>query len=144
MIATHSRYSFHTGADGKGSFINDIEEHRYPVDGHHYWVLRMNPADAAQRGLAQHALVKVYNDRGAVICAADISDAVMPGVVKSFEASAEYQPVFVDGEWVDIGGSLNTLTSSRPQQKRTSSMSPNSCLVQVAAWTPARRQSAAV
>jgi trimethylamine-N-oxide reductase (cytochrome c) len=134
LLATHSRYSFHTGVDGKGSFTNDIAEHRHCIDGHYYWLLRMSPADAAARGIAHHSLVKVFNDRGAVICAADVSDLVMPGIVKSFEASAEYQPVQVNGEWVDIGGSLNVLTSSRPQQQRTSSMSPNSCLVQVERW----------
>jgi trimethylamine-N-oxide reductase (cytochrome c) len=62
----------------------------------------------------------------------------MPGVIKSSEASAEYQPVLVDGEWVDIGGSLNVLTPSRSQQQRTSSMSPNSCLVQAVPWGGAR------
>ena len=35
----------------------------------------------------------------------------------------------VDGERVEIGGCLNTLTSSRPQSRGTSSMAPNSCLV---------------
>jgi hypothetical protein len=68
------------------------------------------------------------------LCAADVADVVVPGAVKSFEASAEYQPVYVNGEWVDVGGSLNTLTPSRSQQQRTSSMSPNSCLVQVEPW----------
>jgi trimethylamine-N-oxide reductase (cytochrome c) len=134
LIATHSRYSFHTGVDGKGSFINDVAEHRHCIDGHYFWLLRMSAADAAARGIAHHSLVKVFNDRGAVICAADVADVVVPGAVKSFEASAEYQPVYVNGEWVDIGGSLNTLTPSRSQQQRTSSMSPNSCLVQVEPW----------
>jgi trimethylamine-N-oxide reductase (cytochrome c) len=57
------------------------------------------------------------------------------GVVKSFEASADYQPIEVNGEIVDIGGCMNTLTPSRPQMKGTSSMSPNSCLVQVETWS---------
>jgi len=134
LIATHSRYSFHTGVDSKGSFINDIAEHRHCINGHYYWLLRISSADAKARGIAHHDLVKVFNDRGAVICAADVSDVVVSGVVKSFEASAEFQPVEVNGEWVDIGGSLNVLTPSRPQQQRSSSMSPNSCLVQVEAW----------
>jgi hypothetical protein len=59
---------------------------------------------------------------------------IAPGVVKAFEASAEYQPVTIAGECVDIGGCLNTLTPSRSQIRGTSSMSPNSCLVEVVAW----------
>ena len=138
LLATHSRYSFHTGVDGKGSFTNDIVDHRRCIDGHYYWLARMNAADALPRGIESGSLVKIFNDRGAVVCAVDVSDLVMPGVIKSSEASAEYQPVLVDGEWVDIGGSLNVLTPSRSQQQRTSSMSPNSCLVQAVPWGRAR------
>jgi trimethylamine-N-oxide reductase (cytochrome c) len=134
LIATHSRYSFHTSVDGKGSFTNDIADHRMCVDGHYHWIVKMHPDDAQARGLTHRSLVKVFNDRGAVICAVDVSPLVRQGTVKSFEASAEYQPRFLNGEWVDIGGSLNILTSARPQQVRSSSMSPNSCLVQVAPW----------
>jgi trimethylamine-N-oxide reductase (cytochrome c) len=137
LVATHSRYSFHTNVDGKDSALNDIEDHRVRIGGHPYWLLRMNSADAAERGIRHHGLVKVFNDRGAVICAADVSPMVTRGVVKSFESSAEYLPIEVNGETVDIGGSLNVLTSSRPAMTGTSSMSPNACLVQVVPWTPA-------
>ena len=134
LIATHSRYSFHTNVDGKNSFVNDIEDHRVRIAGHAYWLLRINSVDARERGIVHHGLVKVFNDRGAVICAADVSPLVARGVVKSFEASAEYQPIEVDGETVDIGGSLNVLTPSRTAIRGTSSMAPNACLVQVVAW----------
>lgn len=134
LIATHSRYSFHTNVDGKGGFLDDVEDHRVRVDGHAYWLLRMNAEDAAERGIAHHDLVKVHNERGAVICAADVSPMVARGVVKSFESSAEYQPVEVGGEVVDIGGSMNVLTPSRTQIKGTHSMAPNSCMVEVGRW----------
>jgi molybdopterin guanine dinucleotide-containing S/N-oxide reductase-like protein len=144
MIAAHSRYSFHTGVDGKGSFINDIPDHRLCIDGHYYWLVRLSVQDASVRGIDHGALVKVFNDRGAVICAADVSPLVVPGVLRSAEASAEYRPIEIQGEWVDYGGSLNILTSSRSQSRGTSSMSPNSCLVQVSAWNgPSRPPKAA-
>ncbi len=138
MIATHSRFSFHTNVDGKNGFINDIEDHRALVDGHYYWLLRINTADAAARGIEDRSLVKVYNERGAVICAADVSVMLAPGVVKSFESSAVYRTIEVDGEKLEIGGCMNILTPSRPQVKGTSSMSPNSCLVEVASWRDTR------
>jgi trimethylamine-N-oxide reductase (cytochrome c) len=68
---------------------------------------------------------------------------VARGVVKSFESSAEYQMIEVDGERVEIGGCLNTLTPSRPQSRGTSSMAPNSCMVQVERWQNAERFAAA-
>lgn len=134
MIATHSRYSFHTSADGKNSFINDLAEHRTLVDGHYYWIVRLSEDDARSRGVGHGDLVKVFNERGAVICAADVSPMVARGVLKSYESSAEFQPRVINGETVDIGGCMNMLTSSRPQMKGTSSMSPNSCLVEVTKW----------
>ncbi len=135
LVANHSRYSFHTNVDGKGSFLNDIEDHRVRVDGHAYWLLRMNVDDAAARGIVHHDLVKVFNDRGAVVCAADVSALVVNGVVKSSQSSAEFQPVQVNGETVEIGGSLNVLTSSRMAMPNTHSMAPNSCMVQIEKWT---------
>ena len=134
MIATHSRYSFHTSVDGKNSYTNDIPDHRMLVAGRYFWIVKLAREDAARRGVVHGDLVKVFNDRGAVICAADVCGLVAPGVVKSYEASAEYLPVCVDGEWVDLGGCMNALTSSRSQSKGTSSMAPNSCLVQIEKW----------
>ena len=70
MLTPHSKYSFHTQGDGKDSFLLNIEDHRVKVDGYYYWIMRLNAQDAAERGINKHDLVKVYNDRGAVICAA--------------------------------------------------------------------------
>jgi trimethylamine-N-oxide reductase (cytochrome c) len=140
LIATHSRFSFHTQVDGKGSFTNDIEDHRLLVDGHYYWLIRISEVDARSRGISHRSLVKVFNERGTVICAADVSPLLAPGVVKSFEASAEYKVVVIDGQKVEIGGCMNTLTPSRSQIRRASSMSPNSCLVQVEPWQPEGRR----
>jgi molybdopterin guanine dinucleotide-containing S/N-oxide reductase-like protein len=134
LIATHSRYSFHTHQDGKQSALNSVEDHRVCIGGHFYWPLRMNDMDARERGIRHRDLVKVSNDRGAVICVADVSPMVGRGVVKSAESSAEYQMVVINGERVEIGGCLNLLTPSRSQSRGTSSMSPNSCLVQVGKW----------
>ena len=43
-----------------------------------------------------------------------------------------------DLETVEIGGCLNILTPDRPQARGTSSMAPNSCLVEVEKWRGAR------
>lgn len=138
LIATHSRFSFHTFSDGKNSYTNRIPDHRVRIAGHDFWLLRISADDASERGISHHDLVKVFNDRGVVICAADVSTLVVPGVVKSAEASAEFQLVEVAGETVEIGGCMNLLTPDRPQTQGTSSMSPNSCLVQIEKWQGAQ------
>ncbi|MBJ9658860.1 molybdopterin-dependent oxidoreductase [Burkholderia multivorans] len=130
MISTHSRYSFHTYGDGKDSTLNDIDDHRVRVDGHYYWVMRINPQDAAERKVRHHELIRVYNDRGSVICAADVSPMIAPGVCKAYESSAEVD-LFMDPRFgrVDRGGCVNLLTPRRPQVKHTDGMGSNSCLV---------------
>jgi len=44
-------------------------------------LLEMHPADAAARGIADGAVVRVYNDRGSYQCRARISARARPGVV---------------------------------------------------------------
>lgn len=135
MVSTHPRYSFHTFSDGKDSTINDIQDHRVLIDGYYYWVMKLNPADAAKRGIAHHSIIRVFNDRGSVLCAADVSPLVAPGMVKTYESCAVYDP-FDDPRFgsVDRGGSLNLLTPPRRQMKRTSGMATNSCLVEMEPW----------
>jgi trimethylamine-N-oxide reductase (cytochrome c) len=104
------------------------------VGGYDYWVLRMSAQDAAARGISHHDLVRVHNHRGAVICAADVSPLIAPGVVKTYQASAKFDPV-EDGERItDRGGCLNILTPRRPQIQGTEGMASNSCLVEVERW----------
>ena len=137
LLTSHSRYAFHTYGDGKDSTLNDIPDHRVKIDGHYYWVLRMHPIDAGERGIAHHDVVRVFNDRGSVLCAADVEPLVMQGVMKGFESSAEYD-TFEDARYgrIDRGGSLNVLTPSRVQVKGTSAMAPSACQVQVEKWIP--------
>ena len=81
LVSPHPRFSFHTQSDGKDSTILDVKDHRVLIDGHYYWIVRINPEDAAPRELKQHDLVKVFNDRGTVICATQVTGRVPPGTV---------------------------------------------------------------
>jgi trimethylamine-N-oxide reductase (cytochrome c) len=134
LVSPHSRYSFHTKGDGKGSSINDINDHRVEIDGYYYWIARINDADAADRGIAENDLVKLYNDRGAVICCAKPTQRVLPGIVHSRQASAVYDPVGEPGHSADRGGCINLLTPSRMQTEKVHSAAYNSCLIEVEKW----------
>ncbi len=134
LITVHPRYSFHTYGDGKDSSISDLSEHRILVDGFRYWILRINARDAETRGIRQHDLVKVYNARGAVICAADITATTMPGVVRANESCAEFDLISTPEGPVERGGCLNLLTPARTMSKTADGISPNSCLVEVRKW----------
>ena len=134
LISPHPRYSFHTMGDGKHSWVNDIKEHRVPIDGYYYWIIRVNSRDGVSRGLRDNDLVKVFNDRGAVICAARLTERLPPGTVHSYEGSAVYDPLGEPGTSPDRGGCINLLTPSRPIIKKSHSIAANSCLVQIEKW----------
>ena len=53
LVSPHPRFSFHTMGDGKGSWTDDVKDHRMLIDGHHYWILRLNSRDAEARGIAE-------------------------------------------------------------------------------------------
>jgi len=134
LISPHPRFSFHTMGDAKDSIINDIKDHRVLIDGYYYWIVRINSKDAEARGIKQSDLVKVFNDRGAVICAAQVTERVPPGTVHSYESSATYDPIGEPGYSADRGGCINQLTPSRMMIKQSHSMAANSCLVQIQKW----------
>jgi molybdopterin guanine dinucleotide-containing S/N-oxide reductase-like protein len=134
LITPHPRFSFHTMGDAKDSWINDVKDHRVLIDGYYYWIVRINPKDAADRAIEENNLVKVFNDRGAVICAARVTERIPPGTVHSYESSANYDPVGEPGYSVDRGGCINQLTPSRAMIKQSHSMAANSCLVQIKKW----------
>jgi trimethylamine-N-oxide reductase (cytochrome c) len=134
LISPHPRYSFHTQSDAKNCVTNDIEDHRILVSEYYYWIIRLNSIDAAMRGIKQHDLVKVYNDRGAVICAALLTERIPPGCAHSYEGSAKYDPIGEPGESIDRGGCINMLTPKRAIIRKSHSMAGNSCLIQIEKW----------
>ena len=96
--------------------------------------MRINSADATAYGIANNDLVKVYNDRGAVICAAYITERLSKGIIQGHESSAVYDPLGKPGESVDRGGCLNLLSPARSQAKNTHSMAISTCMAQIEKW----------
>lgn len=134
LISPHSRFSYHTMNDGKDSSTNDIPEHRVKVNGYYYWVMRINAQDAAKRGIKMHDLILAYNDRGSVVCAAEVTERLPEGVVHSYSASGVYDPMGEPGHSVDRGGCINQLTPKRSIAKKVTGTAANSCLIQVERW----------
>jgi trimethylamine-N-oxide reductase (cytochrome c) len=132
LISPHPRFSFHTMGDAKESWVNEVKDHRVlKEDGYYYWIIRINSKDADKRGIQENDLVKVFNDRGAVICAAQVTERLPTGTVHSYESCADYDPLGEPGESVDRSGCINILTPSRYITKNSAGMAPNSCLVEI-------------
>jgi len=135
LIVPHPRMSFHTHHDSHTPWLGEIPAHRLYKDGHYWQVVRMHPTDAEVRGIKQGDIVKLYNDRAAVLGIVQLTERMRPGVVHSYEGSARYEPVEPGNpSSPDRGGCINALSSSRLISKHVSGMAPNSCLVEVSRW----------
>ena len=135
LISPHPRFSFHTHHDKHVSWLGEIPGHRVSKDGYYWWVIRIHPADAEARGIKNGDIVKVYNDRGAVLCIAQVTGRLRPGVVHSYGSAGKYDPVEQGKPGsVDKGGCINLLTSCRMMSKNAPGMAPNSCLVEISDW----------
>ena len=113
----HSQYD--NAAVSLGSKINGRE----PV--------RMNPADAEARGLQQHDIVRVFNDRGACLAGVLISEHIRPGVIQ-LSTGAWYDPLEpgVPGT-LDKHGNPNVLTYDAGTSTLSQGPSAQTCLAQV-------------
>jgi len=93
--------------------------------------MTINPADATARGIADGDVVRVFNDRGACLAGAVVSDAVMPGAIQ-LPTGAWFDPATpgVPGG-LEKHGNANVLTADRGTSKLAQGPTAHSCLVEV-------------
>lgn len=72
----------------------------------------INPSDAAERGIEQGDTVRVENQFGAMELLAKVTPRVIPGTVAC--AQGAWHDADMNGDRVDKGGCINTLTTHRP------------------------------
>ncbi len=96
--------------------------------------IRLNPEDAAARGLRDGQVVRVFNARGACLAGVRLDPGLMRGVA-----------LLATGAWFDplepgvpgslcVHGNPNVLTTDRATSTLTQGISAQSCLVRVEAW----------
>jgi biotin/methionine sulfoxide reductase len=97
----------------------------------------MNPRDAAERGIANGDVVRVFNGRGGCLAGAVVTEAIAPGVVQ-MQTGAWYDPDMpgVIGA-LDRHGNPNMLTLDKGTSRLAQGPSANTTLVEVARWTDA-------
>src|SRR5208283_5520001 len=128
-------FSFHTHYDTHTKWLNEIPAQRIPKNGYAWWPARVHPIDAAARGIRNDDIVKLYNDRGAVLCIAVVTERVLPGIIHSYASSANYDPLEPGNPVsIDRGGCVNLLTPSRMVSRHAPGMAPNSCLIEIVKW----------
>ena len=97
----------------------------------------MHPSDAQGRDIREGSVVKVYNDRGAILAGVHLSEQILPGVVQ-MSTGAWYDPLDPKEERsLDKHGNPNVLTEDRGSSRLGQGCSAQSCWVEIAPWREA-------
>jgi anaerobic selenocysteine-containing dehydrogenase len=135
VLSNHPHWRVHANADDI-TWTREAPTCKVKAwDGYLYEPLWLSPSDAAARGIADGDIVRIYNERGAVLAGAYVSERVMPGAV-SIDHGARYDPI-VPGEF-DRGGAINTITPHNTTSKNATGMVCSSFLVEVEKVTEAQ------
>jgi trimethylamine-N-oxide reductase (cytochrome c) len=128
LLTPHPKFRFH-GKFNDISWLREIYKVRSP-DGYEYEPICMHPADAASRGLTAGDIVRVFNDRGQILCGVTTKQRILKGVVwvayGSWWDLLEPRPGAIDR-----GGESNFLTPSRGMSEHHIGTAFNSTLVEV-------------
>jgi len=87
--------------------------------------VEINPNDAQLRGINHGDYVKIFNDRGIIVLKANLTERMMPGVIRANQGMW-YEP---DENGIDRGGCVNVLINDRPSP--AGAQNYNTCLVQI-------------
>ena len=116
MTRLHSQYDFgKTSRDAK-------------IDGRE--AIRIHPRDAEARGIADGDIVRVFNDRGATLAGAVVTDRVRPGVVV-LPTGAWYDPADPPGRQSGRAWQSERAHAGRGHVHAAQGTSAHSCLVEV-------------
>ena len=97
-------------------------------DGYLYEPVWLNPAEADSRGIKQGDIVRIYNERGAVLGGAFVTERLMPRVAY-MDHGSRWDPI-IPGK-LDRGGAINTITPHNITSKRATGMVVSGFLVEV-------------
>ena len=131
-MSNHGRWRFHANCDDI-TWNREIECMKIRgKDGYQYEPAWLHPSTAKERGLEHGDIVKVYNERGTVLCAAYLTERLIPGVVY-VDHGSRFDPI--DAETLDRGGAINLITPHNNISKRATGMVVSGFLVEVSAVT---------
>jgi trimethylamine-N-oxide reductase (cytochrome c) len=113
-MSNHGRWRFHANLDDI-TWHREIETMKIRGrDGYQYEPVWMNTATAREYGVSHGDIVKLYNERGAVLGAAYVTERIIPGVVY-MDHGSRFDPI--DPEKLDRGGAINLISPRRPFPK---------------------------
>jgi trimethylamine-N-oxide reductase (cytochrome c) len=125
-MSNHGRWRFHANLD-------DITWHREVdsmkmrgPDGYQYEAAWINPMTAKERGIEYGDVIKIFNERGTVLCAAYLTERLIEGTIY-VDHGSRFDPI--DAESLDRGGAINLITPTAITSKTVTGMAVSGFLV---------------
>lgn len=119
LVSNQPRTRLHSQLDHGSTSIDSKVAGREP--------LRINPVEAANRGIRSGDLVRVWNDRGSCLAGAVVDDGLMDGVVQ-LSTGAWWTPA---GEFDCVHGNPNVLTTDMGSSGLAQGSTAHTCMVEV-------------
>jgi anaerobic selenocysteine-containing dehydrogenase len=127
-LSNHPRWRVHSQHDDM-QWLREIQTCKViGPDGYAYQTMWINPKDAEKKGIKTGDVVKAFNERGATLVGAYVTERIMPGVIY-VDHGARWDPIVV-GE-LDRGGAINTLTPRMRTSKNAAGMVSGGFLLDV-------------
>jgi trimethylamine-N-oxide reductase (cytochrome c) len=126
-MSNHGRWRVHAQCDDITWFHEIVTCKVRGPDGYLYEPIWIHPSDAWKRGINNGDVVRVFNERGAVLVGAYVTERIMPGVVY-VDHGARYDPIAPE---LDRGGAIDTITPHNIISKNCAGMVVSGFLVEV-------------
>jgi molybdopterin guanine dinucleotide-containing S/N-oxide reductase-like protein len=137
QMSNHGRWRTHAQADDI-SWTREAPTCKVTgPDGYKYEPLWINTKTAAERGIKSGDIVKAYNERGAVLCGAYVTERIMPGV--SYVDHGSRCDWIIPGK-LDRGGAINLISPTGLTSKNAGGQATSGYLVEVEKVTLAQME----
>jgi len=131
-MSNHGRWRFHANCDDI-TWNREIETMKIRAgDGYQYEPAWMHPSTAAECSIIHGDVIKVFNERGTVLCAAYLTERLIPRTVY-VDHGSRFDPI--DAETIDRGGAINLITPHNNISKNATGMVVSGFLVGIAKVT---------
>jgi molybdopterin guanine dinucleotide-containing S/N-oxide reductase-like protein len=132
LISNHPKWRVHAEHDDI-TWLREIPTCKVKgPDGYLYEPVWINPVDAAERGIVSGDIVKIYNERGAVLGGAYVTERMIAGAL-SQDHGARGDPIT---DRLDRGGSNNLITPGKTSSANATGDVSSGFLVELEKVTP--------
>jgi trimethylamine-N-oxide reductase (cytochrome c) len=136
VMSNHVRWRVHAQCDDIPLTKETVTGKIRGWDGYLYEPCWMHPSVAEARGIKNGDIVKVYNERGGVLCGALVWERIMPGVL-SIDHGARADFITPDFS-LDRGGAINVISPEGLTSKHAGGQATSGYLAEVERVTMAQ------